>query len=179
MDRFRTRASVIVCALSAVLTLAACSAGQVSQVAQQESAVNGTKGGVGGIALRDVRIQAEQTTDRLTPGTTVDLLLVVANDSVDTDDTLLGISSDVGAVALAGDTAVAASSRLTIAPAGEAAELDAAGGQPTAEATVLLAKPISNGLTYDFTFNFAKAGQTTLSVPIDAGVDQPRMESDS
>ncbi len=31
-----------------------------------------------------------------------------------------------------------------------------------AKATVNLAKPITNGLTYNFTFNFEKAGQATV-----------------
>ena len=41
---------------------------------------------------------------------------------------------------------------------------------------VALTKPISNGLTYTFTFNFARAGQTTIAVPVYTGVDAPRQE---
>jgi hypothetical protein len=33
-----------------------------------------------------------------------------------------------------------------------------------------LTKPITNGLTYNFTFNFEKAGQASVLVPISAGV---------
>ena len=40
-------------------------------------------------------------------------------------------------------------------------------------AEVTLSKPITNGLTYNFTFNFEKAGQTTVAVPISAG-ENPR-----
>ena len=36
-----------------------------------------------------------------------------------------------------------------------------------------LAKPISNGLTYNFTFNFEKAGQASVLVPISAGLAPP------
>lgn len=32
-----------------------------------------------------------------------------------------------------------------------------------------LSKPVTNGLTYDFTFTFEKAGETTVAVPISAG----------
>jgi hypothetical protein len=34
---------------------------------------------------------------------------------------------------------------------------------------VHISKPITNGLTYDFTFNFEKAGETPSPVPISAG----------
>ena len=39
-----------------------------------------------------------------------------------------------------------------------------------------LSKPITNGLTYDFTFTFEKAGETTIEVPISAG-EAPRREA--
>lgn len=34
---------------------------------------------------------------------------------------------------------------------------------------VTLAEPITNGLTYDFTFTFEKAGRATIAVPVAAG----------
>jgi hypothetical protein len=39
-----------------------------------------------------------------------------------------------------------------------------------AKATVNLTKPITNGLAYNFTFNFEKAGQASVMVPISAGL---------
>jgi hypothetical protein len=36
-----------------------------------------------------------------------------------------------------------------------------------------LAKPITNGLTYPFTFTFEKAGQASVMVPISAGMAPP------
>ncbi len=44
------------------------------------------------------------------------------------------------------------------------------GSNTAAKATVTLAKPITNGLTYNFTFSFEKAGQASVLVPISAGV---------
>ena len=44
----------------------------------------------------------------------------------------------------------------------------------TAKATVNLTKPISNGLGYNFTFNFENAGQATVMVPISAGLAPQR-----
>ena len=38
----------------------------------------------------------------------------------------------------------------------------------SAKATVTLAKPITNGPNYNFTFNFEKAGQVSVVVPISA-----------
>ena len=42
------------------------------------------------------------------------------------------------------------------------------------KATVSLVKPISNGLNYNFTFTFEKAGQANVSVPISAGLAPPQ-----
>jgi hypothetical protein len=39
-----------------------------------------------------------------------------------------------------------------------------------AKATVILNKPVTNGLTYDFTFTFEKAGEAKVKVPISAGL---------
>ena len=54
----------------------------------------------------------------------------------------------------------------------ELSSVEAANG---ADASVALTKPIRNGLTYNFTFTFEKAGQKTLAVPISAG-NAPRQE---
>ena len=44
-----------------------------------------------------------------------------------------------------------------------------------AKATVNLTKPITNGLTYNFTFKFEKAGRARWMVPISAaGLAEPR-----
>jgi hypothetical protein len=55
---------------------------------------------------------------------------------------------------------------------------NAAPGPPqnsgAAKATINLTKPISNGLTYNFTFNFEKAGQATVAVPVSAGLTPPQ-----
>jgi copper(I)-binding protein len=48
------------------------------------------------------------------------------------------------------------------------------GNVTPATAEVTLSKPITNGLTYNFTFNFEKAGQTTVAVPLSAGSNPRR-----
>ena len=45
-------------------------------------------------------------------------------------------------------------------------------GNGAAKATVNLSKPITNGLTYKFTFKFEKAGEASVQVPISAGMPQ-------
>ena len=93
MNLFPTRASafgggLVACVLIAA-TLTGCSAGQQSQTSIQESAVNGASGGVGTIALRDVRIRAQVTGAALQPGESVDLLFVAVNESLgDTPETI-------------------------------------------------------------------------------------------
>jgi hypothetical protein len=165
-------------ALVAAAVLAGCSTGQVSQTANQASAVNGAEGTVGHVALRDVRIQAEERGDFLQPGQTVDLLFVASNQSSVTDDALTSISSDIGEVSLTGSRQLPAGGMLIVGtPAGqEAAPLPAlqklrdVEDTHVAAATVMLDKPITSGLNYDFTFDFKEAGRVSLVVPIAAGV---------
>ena len=61
-------------------------------------------------------------------------------------------------------------------PDGQPTPLESVEAADAAEAKVALSKPISNGLTYDFTFTFEKAGETTVGVPISAG-ESPRREA--
>ncbi len=167
MNRF---AVVGLVALVAAL-LSGCGAGQISQMATQEPAVNGNKVTINNVALRDVRMQAVQTGDFLQPGKTVDLVAVAVNQSPDVADRLTGISSDVGAVTIAGDGRLPAGGMLFIGtPDGPKVAPGPIEANNAVKATVALAKPISNGLTYNFTFNFEKAGQVSLLVPISAGL---------
>lgn len=167
MNRF---AVVGLVALVAAL-LSGCGAGQVSQMANQEPAVNGSRVTINNVALRDIRMQAVQTSDFLQPGRTVDLVAVAVNQSPDTEDRLVGITSDIGTVTLSGDAKLPAAGMLFIGtPDGPNVAPGPLGSNSAVKATVNLAKPISNGLTYNFTFNFQKAGQATVQVPISAGL---------
>ena len=168
MNRFSTRlvaAAAGLAACGAILT--GCGSGQISQVADQESAVNGMSADVKSLALRNVHLQSAQTGDFLQPGRIVPLLFVAANSSPDVDDKLLGITSDIGTVALTGDGAIPAGRSLVAGPGG--GQVQPAGTTVPPTAAVTLTKPVTNGLSYDFTFNFEKAGSTTVAVPISAG----------
>ena len=175
MNRFSNRLFATSAGLAAgALILSGCGAGQISQTATQHAAVNGTSGTAGDIVLRNVHLQAEQTSDFFEPGQVVPLVFLAANNSPDVDDKLVSVTSDVGTVALAGTLAVPAAEALNVAPRGEAQAMgNAAGGATPATAAVTLTKPITNGLTYMFTFNFDKGGATTVAVPISAGEGPP------
>lgn len=167
MNRF---AVVGLVALVAAL-LSGCGAGQISQMATQEPAVNGNRVTINNVALRDIRMQAVQTGDFLQPGRTVDLVAVAVNQSPDAEDRLVGITSDIGTVTVSGDARLPAGGMLFIGtPDGPNVAPGPLGSNNTVKATVNLAKPISNGLTYNFTFNFQKAGQASVQVPISAGL---------
>ncbi len=173
MNRFKIRLPALaVLASTGVLaaTLTGCGAGQISQMATQEPAVNGNRATFNNVALRDVHIRASQSGDFIEPGKTVDLVLVAINQSPDITDRLVGITSDIGPVTLAGgDGRLPAGGMLFIGtPDGKKVAPGPMDANNAAKATVTLAQRITNGLTYNFTFNFEKAGQATVMVPIAA-----------
>lgn len=169
------RAALIGFAAVVAILLSGCGAGQVSQMAVQEPAINGNKVTIKNVALRNIHIRAAQTGDFLQPGRTVDLVLVATNQSPDTSDRLVSITSDVGSVALSGDGRLPAGGMLLIGtPDGQKVAPGPVGSSNAAKATVTLAKPITNGLLYNFTFTFEKAGQATVLVPVSAGLEPPQ-----
>jgi hypothetical protein len=169
----RRSAKLVALAAGALIgagTIAGCSAGQVSQTAMQQSAVDGNQAVINNVALRNVRIQALQTGDFLRPGATVDLVLVVINQSPDVTDKLVGITTDIGKVTVTGDPTLPAGGTLFVgAPNGQDKKaVDAVEDADSVKATVTLAKPITNGPNYKFTFDFEKAGSVSVAVPISA-----------
>ena len=180
MDRFRPRtcalsAGLAACGLVIAVALSGCGAGQVTQTATQEPGVNGTSTNAGPISLRNIYLRAAQTTDYVQAGRDAELVFVAVNNSPDVNDKLVSVSSDVGTVVLSGDTSIPANGVLSVgAPGGQTAALESAERADAAKATVMLSKPITNGLTYQFTFDFEKAGKTTVAVPISAGEQPPR-----
>ncbi|MGH3970871.1 MAG: hypothetical protein ACRDTV_22850 [Mycobacterium sp.] len=173
MNRFdirhwRTLATLAAGGLLGTVALTGCSSGQLSQTASQASAVNGAQTAINDMLLRNVHLQAVQTGDFLQTGHTVDLVLVVTNNSPDVADKLLGITTDIGTVALS-DAPVPAGGFLFIGKAeGQNQKAGAVEAAKYANAAVALTKAITNGLTYSFTFNFEKAGSGSLRVPISA-----------
>jgi hypothetical protein len=164
------------CGLAAAVTLSGCGAGQISQTATQEPAVNGTSANIGDISLRNIHLRAVQTSDYIRPGTEVELIFTAANNSPDENDKLVSITTDVGTVTLTGDASVPASGVLVVGvPDGQPIPLESVEAAESVEATVELTKPITNGITYNFTFAFERSGEGTVPVPISAG-EAPRRE---
>ena len=121
MNRFK----LATCGLAAAFALSGCGAGQISQTATQEPAVNGTSANIGDIALRNIHLRAGQSSDYVQPGRDIELIFVAANNSPDEDDKLLSITSEFGTVTLTGDTAVPASGSLLVGvPDGQTAALE-------------------------------------------------------
>lgn len=170
MNRLTNRVVAASAGLAACgLILTGCGSGQISQTADQQSAVNGATANVANIALRNVHLQAVQTGAALEPGQTVELIFAAANTSPDINDKLVSVSSEVGSVAITGDTAIPAGTSLIVGSADGQAEATPMGSAKPAKAEVTLTKPVANGMTYGFTFTFDKAGQTEVQVPISAG----------
>ncbi|KAA1251664.1 hypothetical protein F0Q45_03380 [Mycobacterium simiae] len=166
--------------VAAIATLTSgCGTGQISQTASQESAVNGNQLTINNVALRDIRVQALQRTgDFLPPGKSVDLVLVAVNQSPDVADRLVSITSEAGTVTMSGDARLPAGGMLFIGtPDGQVVAPGPLPSNQTARASVMLNKPISNGLMYNFTFNFEKAGQGTVMVPIAAPLAEPHEQT--
>jgi copper(I)-binding protein len=183
---FAVGSGLAACGLAAAVVLSGCGAGQVSQTAMQMPAVNGTNAWVGqvnyGVALRNLHLRAPQTTDYVEPGSTADLLFVAVNGNAETPDRLVSITSDVGRVTVTGNATLPAGGSLLVGtPDGQdAVQMDADAAAEDADvvkATVALSKPITNGLNYDFTFTFEKAGVATVAVPISAG-EAPRRDAE-
>ena len=175
-----SRRSAKLAALAAgAVIVAGCSAGQVSQTAMQQSAVDGNQAVINNVALRNVHIQALQTGDFLRPGATVDLVLVAVNQSPDITDKLVGITTDIGKVTVTGDPTLHASGVLFVgAQNGQSKKSDSAvENADSVKASIALSKPITNGPNYDFTFNFEKAGRVSVGVPISAPESAPHHES--
>ena len=107
-------AALAAAGLIGAVALAGCSAGQLAQTASQESAVDGNAAVINNVALRNVRILAQQNTDFLHPGATVDLVLVVVNQSPDVTDRLVGVTTDIGKVTVTGDPTLPAGGTLFV-----------------------------------------------------------------
>ncbi|WP_406815761.1 hypothetical protein [Mycobacterium sp. M23085] len=167
----RTRVTAAACVLIAVAAVSGCGAGQLSQTAAMEPAVNGSMATLNNIALRNIRIRAKQTSYAVRPGMAVDLALVAANQSPDTADALVAVTSEVGAVTVVGNTAIPAGGILIVDNPDrvDAGALAAVKPANIATATVILTKAISSGLTYEFTFQFRRVGEVSVRVPVSAG----------
>jgi len=193
----RRVATALALAAGAALTLSACGAGQISQTATQVAAINGNSGNVGQIALRNVHVIYPDSEEySLEPGGKAALGFSIVNLDPYTPDKLTGISTDFAAAATGvGDLEIppgrsvvaglppaeaAEAEELVVdespKPAGDEEEPDTA--VPVAVELTGLKEGVRPGLTIPVTFTFAEAGDVTISVPVDAGPEMERNQSD-
>lgn len=186
-------------AAGATLTLSACGAGQISQTATQVAAVNGNSATSGDIALRNVHvIYPDDQEYSLEPGGKALLGFTVVNLDEYTPDRLTGIDTEfassvtgVNNIEIPPQGSVVAGVSEETAALVESAETDESprpadttqetpGLVPSIETVELtgLKEGVRPGLTIPVTFTFAEAGDVTISVPVDAGPNTPRNESE-
>ncbi|NRN66138.1 Lipoprotein lpqE [Kibdelosporangium sp. 4NS15] len=117
MSRQRHSLRFATAAVGIALALAGCGAGQISQTAGMEAAVNGGQGNVGSIAVRDVQL-AYPPRGVYQAGSDAVLIGTIVN-SGQTDDELISITSPAGQVRISGDRNLPAGRSLIFeAPAG-------------------------------------------------------------
>jgi hypothetical protein len=148
--------------------LSACSGGQQSHPAVMRPAVNCSIAELNDIALQNIRIRAQGTGYGVPPGKSVDLALVVTNRSPVAADTLVAVTSGIGDVILLGYTAIPAGGTLVIDSTGRSPADAVATVEPIsyAAAAVVLSEPITHATNYEFGFEFARAGDISVDVPV-------------
>jgi copper(I)-binding protein len=105
-----------VLALGAALALAGCGAGQITQTATQQPAVNGTHAQVKTIALRDVAVQYPTSGAGYAAGATPALTLTIVNQGTQ-DDSLVSVTTEDGTQATVGGSKdIVAGHSLVIGP---------------------------------------------------------------
>ncbi|MBB4856153.1 hypothetical protein HNP40_003569 [Mycobacteroides chelonae] len=209
-QRSTARATAFLGAAVLATALTGCGAGQISQTANQSSAINGGSANLGKLALRNVHLVGSSDPVKQRAGQKAELVLVITNESADVNDKLTAITSpdDIGKVTLSGDTEIPATGRLFVGaaegqePAAEAKAPEVAtetavpvppetkapeakaqaSSDPAithGKAQLQLTEDLADGLTYRFTFTFEKAGEVTVTVPIDAGPSAPRQHTEN
>ncbi|MBD0861829.1 hypothetical protein IA539_11480 [Gordonia sp. zg691] len=184
----RLATAVAAIGMAVALGTTGCSAGQISQTANQLPAVNGANVNYGALELRDVQIlfPEQDAPTVFGNGGPFELAFAVAN-SDDLDYyRLKEITAEKGKV----EFTEGADSDDRIIPPGQALR----GGLPVGANTAIekkvtaeltgAGKTVAAGLTTDLTFHFEKrdangswidAGETTVQTPVDAGAELERV----
>ncbi len=166
--------AVLGCA--AVLALSGCGTGPEAFTSQHVTAVNGSSGEVGPIALRDTVFAYPGGANAFgyRPGEEVPVGVTIVNQS-DTPDQLIAVTSPVaGSVRVAGRTVIPGHDAVTTPT--DASSLGAEGPQLRIVLTDLR-EPIRPGLNTPVTFVFRQAGEVTLAVPINAPTEVDPVET--
>lgn len=192
----RRVATAVALAAGAALALSACGAGQVTQTSDQVAAINGVDATAGSIAVRNAHIIFPESEEySIEPGGTALLGFTIVNLDGYTPDTLTGITTDFAdSVTGAEGLEIPALGSIAAGLTPEEAELAESVDEsprpanpegdtpitpvPETVEIVGISEGVRPGLTVPMTFSFAEAGDVTLSVPVDAGPELPRDESE-
>ncbi|QCQ93575.1 copper chaperone PCu(A)C [Rhodococcus sp. SGAir0479] len=180
----RRVATAVALAAGATLVLSACGAGQISQTATQVAAVNGNQATSGNIALRNVHVVYPNSEEySIEPGGAAQLAFTAVNLSEHGTDALKSIKSDyAGSV-----TIVDKDGTREIKPQAAlgAGNPDVTVPEEAPESVSLLDVTLENlregvrpGLTFPVVFTFQNAGDITVQVPVDAGPQTERHQSE-
>jgi copper(I)-binding protein len=159
--------------LGAVVALAGCSAGQVTETDTQVAAVNGASGDVKDVAVRDATFTFPSDASFYPAGASAPMELMLANRGP--DDRLVSVSSPYAASAtVSGETTLPTDSALHALGGND--ELNPGPSARTVKITLQgLKQQLGAGVTIPVTFTFEKAGQLTVQVPLGQDHD-PRPE---
>ncbi|WP_232017027.1 copper chaperone PCu(A)C [Gordonia insulae] len=167
--------------IALALGTTACGAGQISQTANQEPAVNGNLANVGSMQLRNVQIvyPQDKADEVFGNGGPFQVSFVITNIDPVENDRLTGIvAPDGGTVSIVGNTQIPAGQALRAGkPIGLLEPQDVKTTDAEKRATVVLTgagKTVAPGLTTPLTFRFEKSGEITVNTPVDVGTYQVR-----
>lgn len=169
---------VLAC-FAAVLALAGCGAGQVTQTDTQVAAIDGANANLGSVALRDVLITySRDRTGNYPPGSNVPLQLTLVNEGTG-PDTLASVTTPVASqVLLQGTTTIPPGTSVTTPRETGVGPSATPSAPPSPLDAGLLRIVLTNttqtlwaGKNVDITFVFRHAGRVTLSVPLGAPSD--------
>ncbi len=149
-------------ALTSLLVLGGCAAGQEAETAQETPDVAGVDGTVGELSLDDVFLDAEDTVEA---GASVPLRGVLTNDA-EQADRLVGVSTPAAeSVQLLDEFGAPSADGIEVPAGGQVEAVSEAVRMQLEQVTA----PIAPTDTVPVTFSFATAGEVTLDVPVTAG----------
>jgi copper(I)-binding protein len=178
-----TLVTLIVACCAAVLTLAGCGAGQVTQTDAQVAAVDGANGNAGNIALRDVVVRYPDTGDSYPVGSDIPLYFTIVNQGTVADE-LMSVTTPVARqVQVRGNTTIPAGLSVTNTEDGAAGASSAPSASPLdydklSIVLVGINRELRPGPDIEITFVFRNAGSVTIPVPMGSPTDSERKPLD-
>jgi len=159
--RHRRLAAGAAAATLALGLLSSCAAGQVSQTAEQVSAIDGANATVGDIGVRNARFETLDGAESIPAGGDATLLFWLTNDGLSVDS-LVAVSSTAAASVELGDA-------LVIPPQGR---IDIGADADVQVIVTGLTADLLYGQSIPLTFTFEQAGQVTTNVAIEVPVER-------